>query len=212
MNIYLLVGLFGSGKSTWARAQVQKRPYTVIVDRDSLRTMLQGGYRYTPELEMLVRLVARNTAMKALELGYDVIIDETNLTVARRAFWVDALGGFGARVKWQVLWFPERENNVVNRMKDDPRGYHREHWMTVHKGMLAEFELPKHIEFFPETRRYRVVKDGESYRLLEMITESQFRPITEEQIEAALEEGRKDRDAVEAVGANIPATSKWRTK
>lgn len=76
-TIHMLKGLPASGKSTLALQMVQddgmKR-----VNKDLLREMLHGG-KYTPELEAFV-LDVRNAIIKlALEKGYDVVIDDTNL-------------------------------------------------------------------------------------------------------------------------------------
>ncbi len=49
----------------------------VIVNRDSIRSML-GDY-WVPEREALVTTIETNTVKFALDAGYNVIIDATNL-------------------------------------------------------------------------------------------------------------------------------------
>ena len=52
LNLYILIGNIGSGKSTWAREKVKSTPRTIIVNRDALRTMVGGGeYIFDKEME-----------------------------------------------------------------------------------------------------------------------------------------------------------------
>ncbi len=75
--IYMLKGLPASGKSTYAENMVNVKR----VSKDDLRTMIDGG-EYTKENEMFVLDVRNYLVGRALELGFDVVVDDTNLNPA----------------------------------------------------------------------------------------------------------------------------------
>jgi predicted kinase len=80
-TIFITKGLPASGKSTWAKKKCMEYPNTVIINRDSIRTMLKGEYKNFPfgsSMEKLVTDLERYTVNNALGRGYNVIIDATN--------------------------------------------------------------------------------------------------------------------------------------
>ena len=81
-KVIILKGIPGSGKSTWAKEQVLKHDNLIIVNRDKIREMLKGVYKNFPfgsDMEKLVTSIEDKSIYKALEMGYDIIIDATNL-------------------------------------------------------------------------------------------------------------------------------------
>lgn len=71
-------GLPASGKSTWAKEEVAKRKGQLIrVNRDDLRAMRGSGF--SKENERWIRDVRDQAILKALERGFDVVVDDTNL-------------------------------------------------------------------------------------------------------------------------------------
>lgn len=81
LTIFVLRGLPASGKSTWSKKKVLEYPNTVIVNRDSIRTMLKGEYKNFPfgsAMEKLVTKIEEYSVNIALSKGYNVILDATN--------------------------------------------------------------------------------------------------------------------------------------
>jgi predicted kinase len=77
-KVIILQGPPASGKSTWARSFVKnKSDRWIIVNRDSIRSML-GDY-WVPGREVLVTEIEHSTITTALDHGYNVIVDATNL-------------------------------------------------------------------------------------------------------------------------------------
>lgn len=75
--IHMLKGLPASGKTTMALEMVKEEKVKRI-SKDDLRAMLHGG-KYSPETEAFV-LDVRNAIVKlAIQKGFDVVIDDTNL-------------------------------------------------------------------------------------------------------------------------------------
>ncbi len=78
-TVTICKGLSASGKSTWAKEQVAKRPGDVKrVNKDDLRAMLDGGH-WTKNNERFVENLRDYIIISALIDGRHVIIDDTNL-------------------------------------------------------------------------------------------------------------------------------------
>ncbi len=78
-HVILTKGLPGSGKSTWAKAQVEKYPDRIKrVNKDDLRDMLHNG-RHTKPNERVVARARDVLILTFVESGFDVIVDDTNL-------------------------------------------------------------------------------------------------------------------------------------
>ncbi len=138
ITVSMLIGLPGSGKSTWAKKKT-KEPKTVRINRDSLYTMLAGEYRYDLTLSEMVESIILSTVRNALALGFNLIIDETHITKKRRAHTHDMVTAFGHDVKIVYVHFTETERNLEYRMRND-RGQDRDKWQSVINGMKADFE------------------------------------------------------------------------
>ncbi len=77
--VILTRGLPGSGKSTWAKEQVAKHPDRYKrINKDDLRDMLHDG-KFSKANERMVERSRDALILTALENGFDVIIDDTNL-------------------------------------------------------------------------------------------------------------------------------------
>lgn len=89
-KLIMMVGESASGKSTYAKGLVrdalQSKHKMIRINRDNLRGMFTDG-QWKPELEKLVVSAEKDIAHSALGRGYDVIIDDTNLTTKHEAMW-----------------------------------------------------------------------------------------------------------------------------
>jgi predicted kinase len=79
-KIIMYKGLPGSGKSTRAKGYILKNPKrkTKRINKDDLRAMMDVG-KWSKDNEKFVIATRDSIAESALEKGYDVIIDDTNL-------------------------------------------------------------------------------------------------------------------------------------
>lgn len=78
IKLIMMAGIPGSGKSTIARKIALSNPKEyVIVSRDSLRDMC--GKYWVPKREDLISDMEYDSICSALNRGYNVIVDATNL-------------------------------------------------------------------------------------------------------------------------------------
>lgn len=104
-QLIITVGLPGSGKSTRAVTWVAQDPTgRARVNRDDLRRMLHGGRLGTPEQEAAVTAVQHPAVLTLLQLGYDVVADDTNLAAGAVDGWRRLAGQAGAELTiWDFL-------------------------------------------------------------------------------------------------------------
>lgn len=83
-KIFLPVGIPGSGKSTWAKAEVAKDPDNWCrINNDDIRAMLNGSV-WSAEYEKFITETRSFLIREALKRGKNVIVD--NLNINRRHF------------------------------------------------------------------------------------------------------------------------------
>ncbi|MBR5298208.1 MAG: AAA family ATPase, partial [Parabacteroides sp.] len=76
-QILALQGVPASGKSTWAQQYSKDNPGWVIVSRDIIRKGFSD--EWSPKLEKTVIDMEDSMIRNAVESGYSVIVDDTNL-------------------------------------------------------------------------------------------------------------------------------------
>lgn len=171
--IYLLVGLIGSGKSTWSKKKVREEEDTVIICKDNFREMLRGKYVFDFKYEDTVKSLMKFGLRKALQNGFNVIIDETNITRKKRAELINKIkiinGWCYDNLKLVILYFPDNNNCIENRMTN-PRGISREQWEDVYNNMKKQFEKPSYGELKIDGEIFEIsVDDCGNYKYYDMI-------------------------------------------
>lgn len=95
-KIILCRGIQGSGKSTWAKKWVEEDPeHRVRYSNDDIRNMLNKYW--VPEREAIVRRLKMATVTEAMELGYDIVIDNMNLNPKEVAWYHGIIQEFEQR-------------------------------------------------------------------------------------------------------------------
>lgn len=77
-KVIILIGLPGSGKSTWAKKYLSNNPDTIRVNRDDFRLMLKNQQLCENKVENLITKLQDNSILSALNSGFNVIVDNTN--------------------------------------------------------------------------------------------------------------------------------------
>lgn len=77
-KIIVTLGLPASGKSTWSKQYIKDNPDFKRINNDDLRNMMDNG-KYSKENEKFLGLVRNNMISLAIQEGFNVILDNTNL-------------------------------------------------------------------------------------------------------------------------------------
>lgn len=141
-TMYIMCGLPGSGKSTYARKMVEKNRSTIIINKDAIRTMINGVYRFENDREPIVKEIV-HSIIKGLNLQVDIIIDETNIKQEKRQNLVFIAHQYGYTP--MIVYCKGNGKNLENRMTE-PRGYTEKEWSDVIEKMKADFEEPRGME------------------------------------------------------------------
>ena len=118
-KILVLAGPPASGKSTFAREYIKNNPHTVIVCRDSIRQSF-GDY-WMPEREDLISKVERDSIISAIQMGWDVVIDATNLNPKTIAKWEALADEYHCNIEYKAFWIPFQE--AVKRDENPDRDH-----------------------------------------------------------------------------------------
>jgi adenylate kinase family enzyme len=138
-KIELLIGMIGSGKSTYARRRA--RDGALVVCHDDLTAMLHAEYRYEQGLRESYRRMEEALVREAVLVGRDAVIDRTHLTRESRARWIGSVRNFMLPGEvWEndpprliAITFPNRspEEHARRRHTADARGRSYEEWLSV---------------------------------------------------------------------------------
>ena len=119
-GLYMLIGLPGSGKTTYAKSLVERRGDITHVSSDEIRTKLFGSGGFTKEDQAVVFDEVHKTIIDLLKDGHDVIYDATNLIRKYRVQFLKKLEGIDCR-KLAVLFMDTLDNLKSRNMKrEDP--------------------------------------------------------------------------------------------
>lgn len=104
-TLFVMCGIPGSGKSTWANAFRQNRMKTVYVSRDVIRLSIitDEEHYFSHEDEVYDKFV--DTIKDALSVGIDTIADATHLSGGARNKLVKALAAKGMTTdKYEIIF------------------------------------------------------------------------------------------------------------
>ncbi len=119
-TLYLTIGVIGSGKSTWSRKAIEDNENTIIISRDNLREMIYGKYLFIPKREFLIKEMVLKNIDVAFKNGFDVVIDETNLTMKKRKKLIKNIReNTDIEFIYYYIYFPYQTGGVERRMEDD---------------------------------------------------------------------------------------------
>ena len=104
-NLIILTGIPGSGKTTYAKNYIPYYPKHVVhCSSDSIRRELYGNASIQGDPAEVFSLMQSRT-IEALNDGYDVLYDATNITRKDRASIINVCPKF-AKIECHIIWAP----------------------------------------------------------------------------------------------------------
>lgn len=142
--LYIMCGVPGSGKSTWAREHLTDND--VYVSRDDIRfSFLKEGDDYFSKEDMVWDTFVKSIN-EALEMGYNVFADATHINAGSRRKLLNALK-FTEGIDVRIIHVdtPIAETLARNELRKDTNRYVP---TSVIKRMAHQFEEPVFSEGF----------------------------------------------------------------
>jgi predicted kinase len=148
----MLVGIPGSGKSTYAKLHINES--TKHFSSDAIRKELWGDENCQQEPYKVFNLM-HERVLDALKNGYDVIYDATNITRKSRRGIMNLLPAY-VKTECVIVWASIED--CIKRDIERTRSVGEEVIMT----MLKRFEAPFYDEGFDEIKLYRAESSFDS--------------------------------------------------
>ena len=104
VKLILLIGIPGSGKTTYAEKYVAKNPNVVHLSSDKIRAELWGNEATQGDNNEVFSLM-QSRAIEALNNGLDVVYDATNITRKDRSYIISICPKF-VQIEAYVIWAP----------------------------------------------------------------------------------------------------------
>lgn len=148
--VYMLCGVIASGKSTWAKRNMDENKR--IVDKDVLRLGLYGGYGYKEEDEFMLHMISVEMCKQILLSGYDVIADfgEYFLRFLQRQCFRQTIYTCYPCVDFITVKFPVNPKAVEERRRNPPiSGFpctHDVDWEEIYNHQMKIYQPPTAAE------------------------------------------------------------------
>ena len=146
----ILVGMIGSGKSTYCRSRAAAG--AVIVDLDAIVSMIHGGdyTAYTKANKVIYKSAELAVAHTAFAMGNDVIIDRTGITRSQRAKYIAIAKSLDILIQITHFKIETPEIHAKRRAEGDSRGVSYERWLEIAEHHFEVYDKPDESEGYDE--------------------------------------------------------------
>jgi len=143
-NVYVMMGVPGSGKSTYLKKAKEVLPGIEVISRDEIRfSIVQPGEEYfSHEKEVVKELWKRIN--ETIKEGRDVFIDQTSLTKKSRKYLLEHISGYESI---SIIWVQASLETCLerNELRKGTRAYVPRG--QIHR-MYSQLEEPSFDEGF----------------------------------------------------------------
>ena len=145
-ELFILSGLPGSGKSTYAKWLKSDRG-TFVVSSDMIRLALNAGIYPRDDqdgdyamLEPVVWSLVKQAVVMLLQAGHSLAIDATNLTKARRLYWQKVARSAVPDIRVTIVWCTGNWDSPSRWLEE--RGCSEEEYWRIRHKLEASVEIP----------------------------------------------------------------------
>lgn len=128
-NLIVLRGLPASGKSTRAKELVRGGYFRA--NRDDLRASLYPGLPWSGQREKAVKIAEKALVRSLLEAGYDVVVDDTNLSQSHMDMWNNL--------------FADTRAGLANTPEADEAASHVGPWLGISRNGTPRFTVKQEV-------------------------------------------------------------------
>ena len=146
----MLIGIPGSGKTTYAKEHIEKNTNTIHLSSDKIREELWGDEATQGDNNEVFTLM-QNRTIEALNNGQTVIYDATNITRKDRSYIISLCPKF-VQVEAHIIWAP------IETCIERDTARERTVGKAVIDKMLKRFQPPFYDEGFDEIK---IIKPNE---------------------------------------------------
>lgn len=151
MKVTYNKGIPGSGKSFWSEEYIKNHPGTNRVNKDSIREQMGiTSANWSSDKERMIVQTERKTARIILEMGHDLIVDNTGFNKSHENFYRDLAREFHA--EFEVKFFDTPLDICIERdsKREKPVGE------GVIRKMYAQYIDKDAVKKFAEKREYPI--------------------------------------------------------
>ena len=151
-TLYVMVGIPGSGKTTWANEFLNCRNNCLYISRDTIRMkMLKPDEDYFKHEDDVFKEFC-NEITKDLKFGYDVIADATHLSINSRKKLLNGLRRAGMQdCDYSVIFVYLNTNRQICIQRDNTRNG-RAHVGASVIGRMDTQLIPPSIDEYPNAK------------------------------------------------------------
>jgi predicted kinase len=149
----MLIGNIGSGKTTLAKNFVNQG--YIAVSRDWLRYAIrEGDYLYDPDLEPIIFRTEWYLFENLIQLGYDIVLDEVNVSKLLRCKYIHLAKEFGYEVIAYVMPKLTQAESVKRRLQNNHGNTNKTTWKKVWSDFNKHYEAPTKKEGFDKITQW----------------------------------------------------------
>jgi len=146
MKVYIMIGMIGSGKSSWARMTAGTDFKTIRVSNDDIRSMIKDRYTFDLQLEPLVRKMGTGLVVQLLLEDKNIVVDDCHLTAKHRQELCAVILGVAPEAEIFYVWMKCDNGTAHERRLTNLRGRSEFEWREVQKKHLSMFDIPSKDE------------------------------------------------------------------
>lgn len=158
MNIYMMIGNIGTGKSTKSRKLLNKNNIMYFNDDSLRRAFYDGKYIYSKTDNMLIQNILYDTIEHCIVENKNLIVDQPLVLKKERMniirYILNCKYSYNKFVN--IICYNFGQGNVYsleNRLNSN-RGESKSKWINVHNRFKRNYEEPKLNEGFTEIFKY----------------------------------------------------------